>query len=282
MRFRWLALYPLIYAAVFTAIAAGLADGGDADLPTFVASQRILTRIFAAAGCFAAVSVFEPGDRLRRAWLWLGAGTFFILTRDVLRRFPLFAENPDPTAEGILTGLAILANLALLAGIWMLARSWRMVAIEMPGGRLGVALIAAITAVVALAVAGPGALQSARAYSGGDWNSLTLLVSALVDVVTLCLITPLFLTAVALRGGLFLWPWALVTASLVSWLLYDAAAALASTPAGPADLGPDPADLVLPDLFRGLAQNFLAAAGLAQFLVVRHVRRMARGGAAGR
>lgn len=268
MRFRWLALFPLIYAALFIAVAAGLAGSADVHLPAFVVGQRILVRIFSVVGCFAAVSVFEPGDRLRRAWLWLGAAAIFILVRDVLRLFPPFVAGPG-LAQGFLTGLAILTNLALLAGIWMLARSWRMVAIEMPGGRPGVATIGVITATVALVVAGPGALESARAFSGGDWGALILLVSALVDIVTLCLITPLLLTAVALRGGLFSWPWALVTASQVSWLLYDAVAAF----------GPSPDAIVfpLPEVFRGLAENLLAAAGVAQFLAVRHVRHRARG-----
>jgi hypothetical protein len=261
MRLRWLGLYPLLYAAAFLAIAGSL-DGGDAD--RFVVGQRILVRILAAAGCFAAVSVFESGDRLRRAWFWLGVGTLIILTRDVLRLFHSFSVNPD--AEAILTGLGILSNLALLAGIWMLAHSWRMVSIEMPGGRAGMVAVAVITAAVALAVAGPGAVQAVRSVADGHWDDLVLVASALVDIVTLCLITPLLLTAMALRGGLFFWPWALITASRLSWVFYDAAAALASS-----------SGLPLPDLFRGLAQNFLCAAGLAQFLVVRHVRRMARG-----
>jgi hypothetical protein len=272
MRLRWLAVYPLVYAVVFTVIAVWLADGADVDLPAFVTGQRILVRILSAAGCFAAVSIFEPGDRLRRAWLWLGASGIAILLRDVLRLFPPFSTGTD-AARVVLTGLVILTNLALLAGIWMLARSWRMVAIEMPGGRPGVAAIGVVTAVVAIAVAGPGALAEARAASG-DVGSMILLVSALVDIATLCLITPLLLTALALRGGLFSWPWSLVTASQISWLLYDAVAAF-----GPA---PDAMVFPLPDLFRGLAENFLFAAGLAQFLVVRHVRRMARGGAVGR
>lgn len=263
MRLRWLAVYPLIYAAAFLAIAGSL-DGGDAD--RFLVGQRILVRILAALGCFAAVSVFESGDRLRRAWLWLGAGTLVILARDVLRLVPPFVANPDPMAQGILTGLAILSNLALLAGIWMLARSWRLVTLEMPGGRAGMTAVAVFTAVAALAVAGPGAVQAVRSVADGHWDDLVLVASALVDIITLCLITPLLLTAMALRGGLFFWPWALITASRLSWLLYDAAAAFASS-----------TGLPLPDLFRGVAQNFLCAAGLAQFLVVRHVRRMARG-----
>lgn len=261
MRLRWLALYPLVYAAVYL-VAAGSLDGGAAD--RFVVGQRIVLRVLAIAGCFAAASVFEAGDRLRRAWVWMGFGTVIILVRDVLRLFPPFSESPMAGAGAALTGLAIVSNVALLAGIWMLARAWRLVTLEVPGGRTGMVLIVVISAAVALAVAGPGALQLTRSVLDGHWDDLVLLVSALVDIVSLCLITPLLLTAMALRGGLFFWPWALITASRLAWVLYDAAAVVAAD------------NLLLPDLFRGLAQNFLGVAGLAQFLVVRHVRRRAR------
>jgi hypothetical protein len=167
----------------------------------------------------------------------------------------------------ILSGLGILSNVALLAGVWTLARSWNMASISMPGGRSGVVTVAVITAVLALAVAGPGALKSAKALAGGDWSALILCVSAVVDILTLCLITPLLLTAVSLRGGLFSWPWGLITASQLSWLLYDAAATLvpALTPGG----------FPLAEVFRGLAETYLFAAGLAQYFVVQQVRRSA-------
>jgi hypothetical protein len=256
MRLRGLALFPLLYGAAFAVISWQF-DGGEDS--AFVAGQRIFVRLLALAGCCAAVSVFEAGDRLRRAWFWLGVGTLLILVRDLLRLSPAFAPNPVPPADEILTTIVILANLAELAGIWLLARAWRMVTLERPGGRAGMAAIAVVTAAVALGVAGPGALQAVRTHD------MVLVASSLVDIVTLSLIAPLLLTAVALRGGTFFWPWALITACRLSWLLYDAAAALAPT-----------SRLLLPDLFRGIAENLLFAAGLAQFLVVRHVRSRAR------
>jgi hypothetical protein len=266
MRFRWLAVFPLLYAAVFVALIWWL-RGGEGLAP-FVTGQRILVRLLAIAGCFLAVSVFGRGDHLRTAWLWLGWGSIAILLRDLLRLLPPFqGATAGPGAQVILSGLGILSNLGLLVGIWMLARSWKMAAISMPGGRSGVIAVAVITAALALAVAGPGALKSARALAGGDWSALILCVSATVDILTLCLITPLLLTAVSLRGGLFSWPWGLVTASQLSWLLYDAAAALAPslTPGG----------FPLAEVCRGLAENYLFAAGLAQFFVVQQVRRSA-------
>jgi hypothetical protein len=261
MRLRWLALYPLVYGAAFLAVAGSL-DGSARD--GFVAWQRIALRVFAIAGCYAAASVFEAGDRLRRAWMWAGIGTAIILVRDLLRQFPRFWPNPDSQAEAILTALGILSNLALLAGIWMLARAWKLVTLERPGGRAGMAAIVVASAVVALGVAGPGAIQSIREVAGGHWDYLILVVSALVDVISLCLIAPLLLTAVALRGGLFFWPWALITASRLAWVFYDAAALAPET------------GLPLAELFRGLAQSYVGVAGLAQLLVVRHVRNRTR------
>lgn len=255
MRLRGLALFPLLYAAAFAAMVAWL---GAAEEDGVVVGQRILVRVLAAVGCYAAASVFESGDRLRRAWLWQGFGTLLILARDLLRLSPVFAPDPDPQAANLLTTLVILSNLSELTGIWMLARSWRLVTPEASGGRGRMVVIALFTLAVALAVAGPGGLQAVRSHD------VILVTSALVDIVTLCLITPLLLTALALRGGTFFWPWALLTASRLSWLLYDTAAALA------------PGGLQLPDLFRGLAENFLFVAGLAQLLVVRHVRSRAR------
>lgn len=263
MRFRWLAVFPLLYAAFFAAAAEWLGNDHHA-LDLFIPGQRIGVRILAAAGCCLAVSVFARGDHLRRAWLWLGWGVVVILLRDVLRLLPPF--QGIPAAPVILSGLGIVSNIALLAGIWELARSWKVATIELPGGRSGVLAVAVITAVLTIVVAGPGALQHGRALAGGDWGSLIFFVSAVADILSLCLITPLLLTAVSLRGGLFSWPWGLVTASQLCWLLYDAADTLVPHLA---------TSFPLAEVFRGMAESYLFVAGTVQFLLIRHVRRAA-------
>lgn len=260
MRFRWLALFPLLYAAAFAAIAWGLL--GSEALTPFVRGQLILVRVLALVGCLAAVSAFERGDHLRRAWLALAAATLLVLARDLLRLPPF--ELPSGTL--VVSALGVLSNLALLAGVWLLARSWRIAAIELPGGRSGVLVVGLAAAVLALAVAGPSAWRQWQAVAAGDGTAVILLVSAVVDILSLCLLAPLLLTAVALRGGLFAWPWALVTASMFCWLLYDAAAGLTS--------GALPGAFPWTDVFRGLAENFLFAAGLAQRYAVEKVRRL--------
>ncbi|HEY4576032.1 MAG TPA: hypothetical protein VIJ26_18775, partial [Thermoanaerobaculia bacterium] len=253
MRFRSLAAFPLLYAVLFIVIAAiAWSLQGGVALASFTFSQRILVRVLATVGCFAAVSCFERGDHLRSAWLWLGGGTIVILIRDLLRLFPGFApQGGDPKAQIVVTALGILSNLALLAGIWMLSRSWKMAAITLPGGRSGFGVVAVATAVIALTVTGPGAYTHLQELARGDWSSLVLVVSAVVDIITLCLITPLLLTAISLRGSLFAWPWGLLTASQLAWLLYDIAASLRP--------GLLPAGLPLSEVFRGLAENYLFA-----------------------
>lgn len=266
MRLRWLPLFPLVYGAVFLALAWQLQ--GSAALAPYLLWQRILVRVLAAVGCFAAVSCFETGDHLRRAWSLLAAGTVVILSRDLLRLFPAFAPaTAGPGGQALVSGLGVLSNLAFLGGVWMLARSWKMAAITLPGGRSGVGAVAAVTIAFTLLVAGPGALQQFKALLQGDWSALVLAVSAVVDIITLCLITPLLMTALAMRGGLFSWPWGLLTASRFSWLLYDAAVAL--------EPGLLPGGLPLDELCRGLGGNYLFVAGLAQYLVIQQVRRAA-------
>jgi hypothetical protein len=262
MRYRGLTAFPILYAAAFALVAWSLL-GGDA-LDPFVRGQLLLVRVLAIIGCFAAVSAFERGDHLRLAWLWLGVATILVLVRDLVRLAAPDATMADPLGLG-LAALGVLSNVALLAGVWLLARSWRVAAIDLPGGRGGVLAVTVIAAALALAVAGPFAWRHAQALAGGDWSALILLVSAVVDILALCLLAPLFLTALGLRGGLFAWPWALITASMFSWLLYDAAAGLAP--------GLDLSGFPLPDVFRGLAENFLFAAGLAQRFAVTRVRR---------
>lgn len=263
MRFRSLALFPLVYAAVFVAIAFGL-GGGEAPRE-IVLGQLILLRVLAIGGCLAAVSAFSSGDHLRRAWLLLVVATAAVLVRDVVR-LPAWDLSILFGASGtaVIRGLGVLSNLAFLGGVWLLARAWKVAAISLPGSRGAVISVTVVVAVLAVAVAGPGAVRHASDLSAGEGSALILFVSAVVDILALCLLAPLLLTTIALRGGVLAWPWALVTASMVSWLLYDASFFFGPQLA----LGAFP----LSEVFRGLAETYLFAAGVAQRLVIRAVR----------
>lgn len=271
MRFRGLVVFPLLYAVVFVAVAMWIA--GDVRLP-FVLVQKILVRLLAIVGSYWAVSAFERGDHLRRAWHWLALAATLVLVRDLIVLPSRLAGSTQPL-EGLLgmvvLGLAVASNMGLLAGVWLLARSWKMAALSLPGGRSGMIAVAVVAAVLALAVAGHGALTNIQKVVAGDWAALVMAVSAVVDILSLCLLAPLLMTAIALRGSHFFWPWALLTASLLSWLLYDAAAALEGLDRVQETLDGFP----LAELFRGLAQNCQFAAGLAQSMVIRRVRQEA-------
>lgn len=264
MRLRLLALFPILFAVV---VAGGfhLLDGDTYD--GFLLAQRLTVRLLAIAGSFWAAAAFARGDHLRRAWQWLAWGTVAVLVRDLLRVVPQLDAWVDSLAWGtvLIQTLGVLSNVGLLLGIWILARSWKVAALTVPGGKTGMAATTVAIAAVALLVAGPAVLSRAQEVWAGDASSLVLLVSAVVDVVALCLISPLLLTAVSLRGGSFSWPFALIAASLVCWLGYDAAAHWqeALSPGG----------LPTAELFRGMAQNYQFVAGLAQAWVVRQVRR---------
>lgn len=264
MRLRWLAIYPLAFAVIFFGVARSL--GSEDAVASFVVGQRFLVRILALLGCVVAASAFDRGDHLRRAWSWMAWSTALLLLRDPLRLALEPIQDSTSAAAWLLDGLALIGNLALVIGVWQLARSWRMAAMTQPGNSKKALALTLGVAVLALIVAAPAAATAFRDLLGGDSRASATLASALADIVALCLIGPLLLTAIELRGGLFSWPWGLITACRVSWLFYDAAAALGLTliPGAP-----------LHELFRGLALNLLFAAGVAQAMVVRAVRRAA-------
>jgi hypothetical protein len=264
MRYRGLALYPILYAVVFALIALWL----DSVLnDPFVFGQKTLARVLAVVGSVAAVSAFERGDHLRRAWLWLTSAATLVLIRDLLSRF-VWTSSPDAPLQGYpyatIATLGVVSNVLLLGGIYQLARSWKKADIPLPGGTSGSLTVGIVGAVVALVVAGPSAVHHGGNLLHGDLTAMVGFASSVVDILSLCLLAPLLLTAVALRGGLFAWPWALITASILSWLFYDAAYYI-TTPQG----------FPWSEVFRGLALNFQFAAGLAQRFAVGQLRRAA-------
>jgi hypothetical protein len=80
------------------------------------------------------------------------------------------------------------------------------------------------------------------------------------DVISIALVGPIFATAIALRGGVLMRPWAFLFAAAIAWIIDDL------TPLMPQALARDL------DIFaRPLAVMLDAAAALAQFWVKREI-----------
>jgi hypothetical protein len=90
-------------------------------------------------------------------------------------------------------------------------------------------------------------------------SSLHGVGSDLGDILGLCLIAPVLLTAIAMRGGILKWTWGLLTASLLFWLLYDCASTIDHFVTGHVA-----AIVMVRESFRALACVAEFSAGLAQ------------------
>ena len=247
MRLRPL-LLPLPFALVLY-LAARLLLGTAADRPANLAAFAL-----AAAGCVAAARGLGRGDYLRTAWYLQGASYLILVVAAALVR-------PD-APQGVLVArfrLILVANLLGVAGTVLFARAHRVAGLPLPWSPRARRLFMAAVAALALAAAGPPFVLQLGPALDGDLTAASGAVSSLADVITLALVAPLFMTAVALRGGLLVWPWALYTAATVTWLVYDAQ----DTVAWLAGIGEEPLRVVTVPL-RIVACALTFAAGLAQ------------------
>jgi hypothetical protein len=269
MRYRTFVAFPLLWAAAFLVGDASL--HGTPAYPVFLRAEVELVKALALAGALAAALALEPGDYLRRAWLLIAGCMALLLLRDLtlapIGLEALGARNLDLVRGG----LVVAANLSQVVGTWLLARAGERAGLGVPASRGAQWGVLAAVVALSAAFAGPGVVANARRVMDGDLVALTGAASALGDMLSLCLIAPLLLTALALRGGLIGWTWTLLTASYVSWLLYDGWLVL-----GPW-LGQDPRwARTGSELFRALGCTFGFTAGLAQRAVVRQLRQAAR------
>jgi hypothetical protein len=272
-RFHVLVVLPLVWGVLFLALD-GVFFGG-AQYMTFLRTEVETVKVLTLVGSWAAALAFERGAYQRRAWFLIGLCMALLLTRD-LTLLPFFRRF-DPRSLAVAAGLLVaLANLSQVIGTWMLARTWKVAQLALPGSVAAQWATVALVGVVAAAAAGPGVIRNGGLLLRGDFTRAAGVFSSLGDVFSLWLIAPLLLTALALRGGLFGWPFALLTTSYVAWLVYDVVFVL-----GP-DLGLSARGArTLSELFRALGCLFGFSAGLAQRWVVGRVRHLATNSAPG-
>lgn len=265
MKFRSLALLPLVFTAVFSiaAVAAGATSIG-----VVLTAENEIGKTIAALGCIVAAVAFERGDYLRRAWLCSGLCYVVLLASDAAGMPVVGAHVGGHVVDGAQGVLAIVANAASVVGTWMLARAWSVSGLEeedegegrTPARRR---LLFAGAALLAVAITGWPLAHDVLLLAHGDLGATVSIASDLGDTICLALVAPVMLTALAMRGGVLRWPWGFLAASGLAWVLYDADSglieALNANGAG---------SLITSEAIRALACAFFLSAGLAQRLVV--------------
>lgn len=216
MKPRYLAALPLVIVGLYW--LAVLATHGSASLLTV---EVPLMKFVACAGCIAAAARYRRADYLFWAWTLLSLNYGMLGTNDLLLGRRLHLLNVEPTLAATLrTWVVVVANVAAAVSAIMMARTWRVAGLGLPSR-------AWHKAVVILGVCGALALVTILtlpAFKSLSWSSMRgvgAIASNFGDFLCFSVIAPLFLQAVALRGGTLVWPWALITASDVSWMLFD-------------------------------------------------------------
>ena len=256
MSFRRLLVLPFVVALAPAIVMLGIEPGRTRDVSLQVVIE--IAKIFALTGSLIAASAFDRGDHLRRAWLFHAACYVFLLFRDLLYGLwlPRYTGEPLSYFEAV---LVVLANASGVLGVWMLSRTWQIAGLVLPWSAAARRILRTLGIVLGLAIAGPSILLELDNAVGGEIQPMVRVVSGVADVIGLTLIVPVMLTALALRGGLLIWPWGLLTASQLSWLLYDFTVLLRHL----AVIEPSMATMWR-EIFRALACAFCLSAGIAQ------------------
>jgi len=261
MSYRALAAFPFVFVLMAVGLVAAVPASAH---PVLLRVLVEVAKVLALIGLGAAALVFAPGDYLRRGYGLHALCYALLLSRDLW--FYATIGAPAGVVEVGRGVFIALANVAVVAGTWTLARAWGMAGIELPGSSTlrRVALVLAVGA--SLLFAGPAVLVDAR-LSVGHPDHLWAVISDLGDLLALPVLAPVALTAIAVRSGTLRWPWALLTGSLLSWLLYDAVLSLPDL-LHVADSSPF---RLVGEQFRLFAATSAFAAGLAQKRAVREL-----------
>jgi hypothetical protein len=242
-------------------LAVAMALVPDRSLVYAIAAPTV--KVLAAVGAVLAATAFGPGDYLRRAWI-LYAVSYALLV------LPDFIFGPTAPSVAMTSGLqaivratfVITSNLASVIGTVMFGFAWRVGGLELPGSPIRRAMLIALVVAVAIAIVGPSLVDHARA--GGSLRGIISIGSDFSDAISFCLMAPVLLTALALRGGRLAWPWAVLFVSLFGWLLFDAAETIGAW----AHLG-DGSVRAMEELARCLACTCSFSAGVLQRAAVR-------------
>lgn len=207
----------VIPAALFVAVAAWLFAPALGQSTVFHV-EKMVVGLVVAAGCWRTAVGFARGDYLRRAWILLGVAYAIIAAVQLL-----------PAARIGLAAvivISIVLNGVAVAALVHFAMAHRIAGLDLGSRRRSLAVFAVVL-IVALVIDGWPIVDTIERLQRGDLDAGMYIVSSVGDLVSLLLIAPIFLTALALRGGLLIWPWAMLAGSTVSWLVVDGEALIA-------------------------------------------------------
>jgi len=256
----WVAALPvLLCVGVYAALRTMVAHGASMDEAYRV--EGLLARAAAALGCGIAAAQFDRGDHMRRAWLILGT-TYVLLLGNALvfGAAGHLSERTLPAAAKIVSAVLVAAaNVCTIVGALSVARTWRLAGLDLQVSRTVRFASMAASLAIALAIAGSTSLLDLKLALGGHFDALSYLASDLGDIVSLGVLAPILLTALALRGGTLAWPWGLIVLGTVGWVLHDASGPIATA------LGMAPSELKpLSEAFRWWGCVAYLSAGLLQ------------------
>lgn len=193
----------------------------------------------AVVGAAIGASSFGRGDRLRWAWLLVASYAVIGLAKVILWGPPrhivqpplgLWPASATPLAAGLST---IVLNVSCVAGLALFARVWNGTGLTPPWrGSITVAAF-----VLGVAVGGLPVVRDIQLIAAGQTLRIGGLASSLGDIAAITLMGPILVTAIAMRGGLLVWPWAILTASSIAWLGFDAVQLLPAGLMPVSDLG---------------------------------------------
>jgi len=207
-------------AAVVVFLVAHALVPPSAEESAYVVEVMILA-VAAACGGVIGGHRFERGDYLRTAW-YATAASYALLAASAPFHWA-------PAQTGFLVGRGVLtlaANVAMVTAMWLFGRAYHVAGIDL-GSPVRKVTTGVVAGALALAVAGVQLVQAARALAAGQLVGMVNLFGAAGDVLVIALIAPIFLTARALRGGLLMWPWTLIAATNIAWLINDAQSLIA-------------------------------------------------------
>ncbi|HVO19034.1 MAG TPA: hypothetical protein VMU15_07250 [Anaeromyxobacter sp.] len=251
-------------ALVASVLLAAIEWAAGADATAVRVATSLAVYLVAAAGAWAAAWAYRRGDHLRRAWALFGLDYLALACGRLFLSHDLLGLPAGPLAGWLLAAATVLSNAFGVWGMVLFASTWRRTGLPLPSSGRRLATVVVPLAVASLLAVGPDLLEMGARAARGDVVALSYALGDACDVAVFLLVVPVFLTARALAGGTLAWPFGLISASCLAWLLLDGGTALTGLAGSPS--GVAAASLAL---LRNLGCLLLAAAAVAQRLAIR-------------